>query len=570
MPPKRRAIKKIEKEPSDDSTDSGMPSGGEIKKVFLKKTFTAQDIARISKKKEKNFWEKELLSLQDLKAGEYALVLWSDDDIKWEPIDIIPKSLLKAYDEPEKDAKPEGLIPLVQAPAPDIPLVTDIFIKSLGENGKTNFEKLKQEKVTETKDAEGNVIINTSSLGQIKTITPAFVLSLLEDEDTWEPFVEQIIQNLKMLYIKKAEKYATLYDKTNVPENKEEFSIKPLLLEMANLATTKAHDQISKEMVRSRLINAIVDKKNGIFSLSGDARREMRNFLANQIYVLSRSMAPFNESFLNISLSGPAGTGKSKMASVIAYVYGKIGVLLKDYPNNIIVGSAKDVVSSFQGETASKTNAFLGRGLESIIFIDEAYGIMSCTSQQELASQQGYGPDAITEIVNFLDVYRGLSVLVVAGYEQSMNNCFFAANQGLSRRFPFKYILAPYTADDLAAQFINVVNQRFDKVMFNDDMMAVIKLMIEDLNKKGMFPNQAGDIANMSSIFATAIESFPGYSWTESPADPSQVSTNIFMLSRVYNEYMKSKRQNTIPVSSTRRGRVTRGAVVALQEATTS
>jgi hypothetical protein len=255
-------------------------------------------------------------------------------------------------------------------------------------------------------------------------------------------------------------------------------------------------------------------------------------------------MAPFNDSFLNIALTGPAGTGKSKMASVMAYVYGKIGILLKDYPNNIIVGSAKDVVASFEGQTVNKTNKFLGKGLESVIFIDEAYSIMSCNHEQQLSSSQGYGPEAITEIVNFLDVYRGLSVLVVAGYEKSMNNCFFGANQGLSRRFPFQYKLESYTTDDLTAQFVNVVNERFNAGIFNEKILPVVRFMIEEINNKGWFPNQAGDIANLAAIFATVVESYPGYRWGQ------EIKVDIFMLSQVFRIYSQGK-----PNSQVKKGR---------------
>lgn len=322
-----------------------------------------------------------------------------------------------------------------------VPLVTDAQIRALPVQV-YNFSELFDIAATssEVKDASGDTVI-TTTFGEIRFITPEILLAKIQDDS----FLINIQQNLLELYKKKLARYQylfqTAYDPSSVTADKkdkkesgdqDEFSIKPVLADMVKLAGDKIASGLDLATLRANLTDAIVDRKNGIMSLSGDARREMRNFLANQIYVLSKSIAPFYENFLNIALTGPAGTGKSKMAGTLAFVYGKSGILLKNYPSNIIVGSAKDLVSQFQGGTVNKVNKFMSKGLESVLFIDEAYGIMSCKSNEELAQEQGYGPEAITEIVNFLDVYKGLTVMVVAGYEKAMKNCFFDANQGMN------------------------------------------------------------------------------------------------------------------------------------------
>jgi hypothetical protein len=382
-----------------------------------------------------------------------------------------------------------------------------------------------------------------TDIGKIDLITPEYILQLLADDKT---FVTKILQNLTLLYQKKAERYADLYNKAFDPkvEKKDDdsdekesqrFSLKAQLFKMYTIASNKHLTLSNASDMQEKISVAITDRRYGILSLSGDARKPFRDFLATQIYILSRSWTPFHESFLNIALMGPAGTGKSKLANVIAFVYGKLGILLQNYPQNIIIGSAKDVVASFEGQTVNKTNTFLGMGLESVIFIDEAYSIMSCKPNEELSSEQGYGTQAITEIVNFLDLYRGLAILIVAGYEKAMKNCFFSANQGLPRRFPFQYILQPYSSDDLTAQFLNTVNERFQKNMFDADSLPYVKYLIEKLNTENLFPNQAGDVANLASIFATVIESYPAHEWDDN------TKTNVFMLSQVYNTYVKQK-----------------------------
>ena len=191
----------------------------------------------------------------------------------------------------------------------------------------------------------------------------------------------------------------------------------------------------------------------------------------------------------------------------------------------------------------------MGRGLECVVFIDEAYGIMGCTPKGKLPkSQNSYGTTAITEIVNFLDVYRGLSILIVAGYEKSMKNCFFGANEGLNRRFPENYKLKDYSKEDLTAQFINLANKRNGARMFNQDYtIYALSYIIKSLE----FPNQAGDILNMVAIFFKVINSYPDLLWTvdfpvahdaqQQEQNNRNATINIKMLNETASQYLKSK-----------------------------
>jgi hypothetical protein len=500
------------------------------------------------------------------KGGDYYLVKWvyPEYDVSWIPgSSIQDRETIDNFFRKNKENEPLVLDPLQHdessrdsafaehAKPEELMLVSDTFVKNIPAIDielKNIFEK------SEAVERTGDTL--ETSVGKIELITPEYILGVVKQDD----FVNSIIKNINSLYHKKQERYLDLYNKafsSSQPDQKKEsqdkkdedaeFSFKNYLKQMFELTKTKIANKITTEQMRAKILDAVTNKKNGILSLTGDARKGIRDFLANQIYVLSRSMSPFNENFLNIALMGPAGTGKSKLAGVLAYVYGNIGVLLKNYPNNIIVGSAKDVIAPFSGQTVNKTNKFLAMGLESVIFIDEAYSIMSCNADQQLTSEQGYGPEAITEIVSFLDLYRGLSILVVAGYEKSMENCFFAANQGLTRRFPFQYRLESYSSDDLTAQFINTVNDRSGRNMFlyttilgvDTTILGVVKFMINKINDEGLFPNQAGDVANLASIFATIIDSYPGLTWGES------VDVNIFMLAQTYVMYTKQRRKPT-------------------------
>jgi hypothetical protein len=49
-------------------------------------------------------------------------------------------------------------------------------------------------------------------------------------------------------------------------------------------------------------------------------------------------------------------------------------------------------------------------------------------------------------------------MVIIAGYEKDLNNCFFNYNQGLSSRFTWRFKTDEYTAEDLYNIFLKKVN----------------------------------------------------------------------------------------------------------------
>jgi hypothetical protein len=49
-------------------------------------------------------------------------------------------------------------------------------------------------------------------------------------------------------------------------------------------------------------------------------------------------------------------------------------------------------------------------------------------------------------------------MVIIAGYEKDLNNCFFKYNQGLSSRFTWRFKTEKYSGDDLYKIFLKKVN----------------------------------------------------------------------------------------------------------------
>lgn len=155
----------------------------------------------------------------------------------------------------------------------------------------------------------------------------------------------------------------------------------------------------------------------------------------------------FRTKLMNFMMVGPAGTGKTSLAEAIGDVFAKAGMFVG---NQLIQAGRAELVGQYEGQTVARTRNFLTSNLDNgVIFIDEAYAI----TPWHTGKPEGYGSEAATAMVEFMTRYPGLYCIIVAGYEKEMTRYFLPTNEGMSRRFPNKFVLTDMTADDLILVF---------------------------------------------------------------------------------------------------------------------
>ncbi len=208
--------------------------------------------------------------------------------------------------------------------------------------------------------------------------------SLIENKT--QSFVKQVHRNLTMLMKWQLQKYDDLIEKKAGSESKlaeyqeravegkeakkqrkervkagDEEDVDPdeeyviALIQKRNLLNDKiipkGQLKWSIDALQERLLNAISNKKRGIMSIKGDARKSVRDQLLRTIYSLSVNIARFKEGE-NLILTGPAGSGKTTVADVIGFVYSQIGIMPTKYFAEVPITG---IVSPFVNKTAITT-----------------------------------------------------------------------------------------------------------------------------------------------------------------------------------------------------------------------
>ena len=92
------------------------------------------------------------------------------------------------------------------------------------------------------------------------------------------------------------------------------------------------------------------------------------------------------------------------------------------------------------------------RGNGGVLFIDEAYALGNKEKRDSFAKE------CIDTLCEGLSDHKDQLMVIIAGYETDLKNCFFAYNQGLNSRFPWRFKTDDYKAPELNKIFQKKIN----------------------------------------------------------------------------------------------------------------
>jgi len=153
--------------------------------------------------------------------------------------------------------------------------------------------------------------------------------------------------------------------------------------------------------------------------------------------------------FLHTVIYGPPGTGKTEIAKIMGKIYSKIGILNKGTFRKV---TRADLVSGYLGQTALKTRDVIKDCLGGVLFIDEAYALGNNEKRDS------FSKECIDTLCEALSDNKNNLMVIIAGYENELKECFFNYNKGLDSRFAWRFSTDEYKADELYKIFLKKVS----------------------------------------------------------------------------------------------------------------
>ena len=224
--------------------------------------------------------------------------------------------------------------------------------------------------------------------------------------------------------------------------------------------------------------NDLIDLNNmiGIDSIKNAILNQLLYFLQN-LHINKEDESDYKHTIIY----GPPGTGKTEIAEIIGKMYSKLGIL----KNNIFKKVTRnDLVAGYLGQTALKTTDVIKSCIGGCLFIDEAY---SLGSSNYLDS---FSKECIDTLCENLSNHKNDLMVIIAGYEEDINNLLFNINKGMDSRFIWRFKIENYNAKNLLDIFkkkIDVINWKLEENVINviwfEDKMDHFKNFGRDIEK---------------------------------------------------------------------------------------
>ena len=160
---------------------------------------------------------------------------------------------------------------------------------------------------------------------------------------------------------------------------------------------------------------------------------------------------------LHMCFNGNPGTGKTSVARVIGKLFDEENIL----PGNgeFVEIHGRDLVAKYVGWTAQKVHDTVEKAIGGVLFIDEAYSLVSST-------RGGFEDEAIATLIKEMEDHRDEICIILAGYTNEMKE-LIKLNPGFESRIQFTIDFPDYSANELMQIFMGLCKKEKYKLTTN-------------------------------------------------------------------------------------------------------
>ncbi|MBS4189416.1 AAA family ATPase [Bacillus sp. FJAT-49705] len=198
---------------------------------------------------------------------------------------------------------------------------------------------------------------------------------------------------------------------------------------------------------------------------------------------------------LHSVFTGNPGTGKTTVAKIYAELLKEYGFLKRGH---LIIASRADFVAGYVGQTAIKTKKKIKEALGGVLFIDEAYSLLS-------SSQGDFGKEVVDTLVDEMTKHNENLVIILAGYPDEMR-VLLQSNPGLKSRFKKFFHFSDYSIDELLEIIIKYAsNYQYE---LTQEALEYLKEALSEIqiNGNGRFATNLTDEAIQSQALRLISE----------------------------------------------------------------
>jgi len=167
-------------------------------------------------------------------------------------------------------------------------------------------------------------------------------------------------------------------------------------------------------------------------------------------FMLELHIGKNTSEFKHTIIAGPPGTGKTEVAKILGAMYSKIGILKKNFFKKV---TRSDLIAGYLGQTAIKTKKVIDECLGGVLFIDEAYALAN------EGDNDSFSKECIDTLCEALSDHKDNLMVIIAGYENELENTFFKVNKGMQSRFMWRFIMDDYTHKEMMEIFKKKVSE---------------------------------------------------------------------------------------------------------------
>lgn len=256
--------------------------------------------------------------------------------------------------------------------------------------------------------------------------------NLQYNEYMTDPFINVTLKNLER--------------KKQFETDKIPFQIKTKITNIKDLINIiDSYTSITNILDNNKISNLIKIREPLIQLNNMIGMHELKNDILNQILFYTQNLHCKNGmEYMHTVLCGPPGTGKTEVAKIIGLIFSKLGILKNNTFTKVV---RSDLIAGYLGQTAMKTSKVIDNSLGGVLFIDEAYALGNSEKRDSFAKE------CIDTICEALSNHKDNLMVIIAGYEKELDECFFNFNPGLKSRFPWVFRTDKYSPNDLLEIF---------------------------------------------------------------------------------------------------------------------